>query len=179
MLYLSLFLSFLKVGFCSFGGLSMVPVISQEMLGHGWMTLEEVADILAIAEMTPGPNGLNCATFAGMRSAGVLGALVATLGVMTPSLTLGLAAAAFIAKFRENRYLNDALYGIRAVCLGMILTVLVDMSIENFVVGPLPEMQVLWRPIIIAMVVLVLLIRFKWSIPKAILTAAILGMILC
>ena len=175
MLFLELFFSFLKVGFCSFGGLSMVPVISQEMLSHGWMTLEEVADILAIAEMTPGPNGLNCATFAGMRSSGIPGALVATLGVMTPSLTLCMAAAAFMTKFRSNRYLGNALYGIRPVCLGMLLMVLVDMSSENFISGALPQLQLLWKPILIAALVLVLLVRFKWSIPKSILVAAVLG----
>lgn len=179
MLFLELFFSFLKVGFCSFGGLSMVPVISQEMLSHGWMTLEEVADILAIAEMTPGPNGLNCATFAGMRSAGIPGALVATLGVMTPSLTLCMAAAAFMTKFRSNRYLGNALYGIRPVCLGMLLMVLVDMSSENFISGALPQLQLLWKPILIAALVLVLLVRFKWSIPKTILVAAVLGVIFC
>lgn len=179
MVFLELFFSFLKVGFCSFGGLSMVPVISQEMLSHGWMTLEEVADILAIAEMTPGPNGLNCAAFAGMRSAGALGAIIATLGVMTPSLTIGLAAAMFLARFRENRYLNNALYGIRAVCLGMILTVAVDMSGENFIAGSFPAIQFLWRPVGIAVVILVLLLRFQWSIPRAILAAAVLGILIC
>ena len=175
MLYLELFLSFLKVGFCSFGGLSMVPVISQEVLGHGWMTMGEVADILAIAEMTPGPNGLNCATFAGMRSAGVIGAIIATLGVMTPSLTIGLSAAMFLTRFKENRLLNNALYGIRAVCIGMILTIFLEMSKENF----FPEMQLLWQPVMIALVVLVLLFKMKISIPKAILVGAALGLLLC
>ena len=175
MLYLELFFSFLKVGFCSFGGLSMVPVISQEVLGHGWMTMEEVADILAIAEMTPGPNGLNCATFAGMRSAGVIGAIIATLGVMTPSLTIGLSAAMFLTKFRENRLLNNALYGIRAVCIGMILTIFLEMSKENFI----PAGQLLWQPVVIALVVLVLLFKMKISIPKAILVGAALGLLLC
>ena len=175
MLYLELFLSFLKVGFCSFGGLSMVPVISQEVLGHGWMTMEEVADILAIAEMTPGPNGLNCATFAGMRSAGVIGAIIATLGVMTPSLTIGLSAAMFLTKFRENRLLNNALYGIRAVCIGMILAIFLEMSKENFI----PAGQLLWQPVVIALVVLVLLFKMKISIPKAILVGAALGLLLC
>ena len=61
---LELYLVFLKIGFCSFGGLSMIPVINQEMVNHGWMTLEEVADIIAIAEMTPGPLGVNAANFA-------------------------------------------------------------------------------------------------------------------
>ena len=68
MLYLELFLSFVMIGFTSFGGMSMIPLISDEMLTHGWMTSQEVADIVAIAEMTPGPLGLNCATFAGMRT---------------------------------------------------------------------------------------------------------------
>lgn len=74
MIFLELFFSFLKVGFSSFGGLSMVPVINAEMLSHGWMTQEQVIDIIAIAEMTPGPMGMNCATFAGMRVAGIPGA---------------------------------------------------------------------------------------------------------
>ncbi|MBQ4470376.1 MAG: chromate transporter, partial [Synergistaceae bacterium] len=70
MLLLELFWSFVKIGFTSFGGLSMIPLISGEMISHGWMTASEVSDIVAIAEMTPGPLGLNCATFAGMRAAG-------------------------------------------------------------------------------------------------------------
>ena len=60
MILLELFWSFCKIGFTSFGGLSMVPLINSEMLSHGWMTLSEVSDIVAIAEMTPGPLGLNC-----------------------------------------------------------------------------------------------------------------------
>ena len=64
MVLLELFVSFLKIGFTSFGGLSMIPLITSEMTAHGWMTASEVSDIVAIAEMTPGPLGLNCATFA-------------------------------------------------------------------------------------------------------------------
>ena len=80
MILLELFWSFCKIGFTSFGGLSMVPLINSEMLSHGWMTLSEVSDIVAIAEMTPGPLGLNCATFAGTRVAGLAGAVSASLG---------------------------------------------------------------------------------------------------
>lgn len=70
MILLELFWSFCKIGFTSFGGLSMVPLINSEMISHSWMTASEVSDIVAIAEMTPGPLGLNCATFAGIRVAG-------------------------------------------------------------------------------------------------------------
>lgn len=96
MVYLELFLSFLMIGFTSFGGMSMVPLINDQMLSHGWMTSAEVADIVAIAEMTPGPLGINCATFAGARTAGVPGAVVASFGVLVPSLTLAVLAAMFL-----------------------------------------------------------------------------------
>ena len=107
MVYLQLFLSFMKIGFTSFGGLSMVSVINQEMLTHGWMTQQEIGDIIAIAEMTPGSLGINCATFAGIRTAGVLGGIVSTLGVMMPSLTLCLIAAVFL--FIERGFLLSLL----------------------------------------------------------------------
>ena len=79
-----LFWSFCQIGFTSFGGMSMVPLINDEMVSHGWMNVSEVSDIVAIAEMTPGPLGLNCATFAGIRVAGVAGAVCASLGVLSP-----------------------------------------------------------------------------------------------
>lgn len=100
------------IGFTSFGGMSMIPLINDQMLSHGWMTSQEVADIVAIAEMTPGPLGLNCATFAGARTAGMLGALSATLGVIFPSLTVTVLAAMFLKKFKESKLMDEALYGI-------------------------------------------------------------------
>ena len=125
MLYIQLFISFALVGFTSFGGLSMVPLIHDQMLSHGWMTAGEVADIVAIAEMTPGPLGLNCATFAGSRTAGLPGAICASAGVLLPSVTVALLAAMFLKKFRESRKMAEALYGIRPVCIGMIGAVIV------------------------------------------------------
>ena len=97
-----LFLSFLKIGFFSFGGTTMIPVINDEVLVHGWMTADEVMDIVAVAEMTPGSLGINCATFVGLRTAGILGALSASLAVMMPSLTLCMLAAHFIMKLKDT-----------------------------------------------------------------------------
>ena len=105
MTILQLFWSFCQIGFTSFGGLSMIPLISGEMVGHGWMTSTEVSDIVAIAEMTPGPLGLNCATFAGIRVAGLAGALAANLGMLSPTLTVCVAAAIFFERFKSNRVL--------------------------------------------------------------------------
>ena len=176
MIYLELFLSFLMIGFTSFGGMSMIPLINDQMLSHGWMTSQEVADIVAIAEMTPGPLGLNCATFAGARTAGILGALSATMGVIFPSLTLTLLAAVFLEKFKENKLMEEALYGIRPVCIGMIFAVMVQQSLSNYAGTLFGVLS--WPALLIGAVSMVTLIRFKWSVPKTILLAAALGLAL-
>ena len=177
MIYLELFLSFLLIGFTSFGGMSMVPLINDQMLSHGWMTASEVADIVAIAEMTPGPLGINCATFAGARTAGISGALVASFGVLVPTLTLAMLAAVFLTKFKESRLMNHALYGIRPVCIGMIVAVMVQQSMNNYAGTLLGFLS--WPALVIGLVCLLVLLRFKWSVPKTILLAAALGLLLC
>ena len=177
MICLELFLSFVIIGFTSFGGMSMIPLINDQMLSHGWMTAAEVADIVAIAEMTPGPLGLNCATFAGARTAGMGGALAASLGVLTPSLTLTLLAAIFLEKFKQNRLMGEALYGIRPACIGMILAVIIQQSMANYA-GPLFGF-LSWPALMIGLISLVMLLHFKWSIPKTIILAAVLGLVLC
>ena len=135
-----------------------------------------MADIVAIAEMTPGPLGLNCATFAGARTAGIPGALSATLGVVFPSLTVTLIAAVFLKKFRESSLMENALYGIRPVCIGMILAVMIQQSMNNYA-GTLFGF-VSWPALLIGAVSLLMLLRFKWSVPKTILLAACLGLLL-
>ena len=151
MLLLELFWSFVKIGFTSFGGLSMIPLISGEMISHGWMTASEVSDIVAIAEMTPGPLGLNCATFAGMRAAGIIGAFVANMGALSPTFTLCAVAAIFFDHFRENKRLGQIMTGVRPACVGMVAGVVVD---------------------------LVLLMKFKLSIPKVLTLSAAAGVIM-
>ena len=177
MVYLELFLSFLMIGFTSFGGMSMVPLINDQMLSHGWMTSAEVADIVAIAEMTPGPLGLNCATFAGARTAGVAGALVASFGVLVPSLTLAILATMFLKKFKESRLMNNALYGIRPVCIGMIFAVMIRQSMSNYAGALFGFLS--WPAVVIGLVSLLVLLRFKWSVPQTILMAAGMGLVLC
>lgn len=171
-LYLELFWVFVKVGFTSFGGLSMIPVINQEMLAHQWMTAEEVTDIVAIAEMTPGPVGLNCATFVGLRTGGIPGIFCTTLGVLVPSLTLCLAASVFLAKVKGNPVLETVMYGIRPACIGLILYTIYTLSVSNFIVGG----TIYWTPVIIS--ALIGFISWKWKpgVPALICMAGILGL---
>lgn len=174
MVLLELYWSFLLIGFSSFGGLSMIPQISSEVLSHGWMTASQVTDIVAIAEMTPGPLGLNCATFAGMQAAGIPGAIAANFGVLTPALTLCAVAAAFFTRFKESRIMRHILVGVRPACFGMILGVVVSLSISNYSAAAGVNLPAL----VIGVTDLVLLTKFKVSIPKILILSAGLGVLI-
>lgn len=168
-----LFLSFFRIGISSFGGLSMIPLINSEMITHGWMTASEVSDIVAIAEMTPGPMGLNCATFAGMRVMSLPGALAANLGVLLPTFTICAAAAVFFEKFRSAKSLKNIMKGVRPVCIGLILAVVIDLSGTNYMIGGTVS------PLCIAGGVLSAYLLFgkKLSIPLVITAAAVFGLL--
>ena len=120
MVLLELFWSFLKIGFTSFGGLSMIPLITQEMLSHGWMTAEQVSDIVAIAEMTPGPITVNSATFVGIRMAGIPGALVATMGCILPSLIIVSLLSWLYEKYRSMDAMQAVLACLRPAVVALI-----------------------------------------------------------
>ena len=175
MVLLQLYWSFCQIGFTSFGGLSMIPLINSEMLRHGWMTAAEVADIVAIAEMTPGPVGLNCATFAGIRVAGLPGALAANFGVLMPTLTICLVAAIFFERFKNSHALKSILFGVRPICIGLIWAVILNLSYTNYILGGSVQLA----SALIGSLGSYLLIRRRWSIPRVIIAAAILGMVLC
>lgn len=176
MIYLKLFLSFMKIGFCSFGGMTMIPVINDEVLNNGWMTASEVMDIVAVAEMTPGSLGINCATFVGLRAAGFWGALSASFGVMVPSLTLCMVAAHFILRLKGNKVLESAMRGVRPASLGMLLAAAVTLGISTFI--PSGGFAVSWNLVLIALLTGYLLFKKNLSIPKTIMIAAVLGLFL-
>lgn len=172
---LQLFLSFCKIGYTSFGGLSMIPLINNEMVTHGWMTATEVTDIVAIAEMTPGPLGLNCATFAGIRVAGVLGALAANFGMLMPTMTLCVLAALFFERFKSSKILGHIMMGVRPACIGLVWGVMLNLSRINYFSGTNPQ----WICIAIAALGTYLLIGRKWSIPSVIVLGAVIGVFVC
>lgn len=174
MVLLKLFWGFLLIGFSSFGGLSMIPQITDQVVSNGWMTVSQVTDILAIAEMTPGPLGLNCATFAGIQAAGIPGAIVANLGILTPSLTLCAIAAAFFYRYKDNQVMAKVLTGIRPACLGMVFGVLLSMLWSTYV----SEYGIKISSLAIGMADMLFLWKYKMSIPKIILFSAGMGIVL-
>lgn len=174
MVLLELYWSFLLIGFSSFGGLSMIPQISDQVISHGWMNASQVTDIVAIAEMTPGPLGLNCATFAGMQAAGIPRAVAANLGTLTSALTLCALAAAFFTRFRESKIMQRILLGVRPACLGMVLGVIVSLTRSTYLRQGTPH----FAAIGIGLLDLVLVVKYKVSIPIVILLSAGLGILL-
>lgn len=125
MIYLQLFLSYLKIGFFGFGGgYAMISLIYNEVVvQNGWLTASELADVAAISQMTPGPIAINCATYVGYSVTGsALGSLVATIAVCLPSLTLMMLATRFYLRLRDNRQFKGAMNGMQPMMIGLILS---------------------------------------------------------
>jgi len=123
MILLQLFLTFLKIGAVAFGGgYVMIPLMRDECLANGWLSDGELLDFIAVSESTPGPIAVNMATFVGSSQAGILGALVATLGVILPSFFVILLVAAALRRLLRYRGTRAVLSGIRPVVVALILS---------------------------------------------------------
>ena len=121
MIYLSLFWEFFKTGlFAVGGGMATLPFLRSMGAATGWFTAGQLADMVAVSESTPGPIGVNMATYVGFETAGVPGAVVSTLGLVTPSIIIILIVAAFLKAFRSNKYVERVFYGIRPASTGLI-----------------------------------------------------------
>ncbi len=122
MILLQLFWSFIQIGLFSFGGgYAALPLIQEQVMNvHGWLTVQEFADVVTISQMTPGPIALNAASFVGTRISGIPGALVATLGNVLPSLLIVLSLAWFYFKYRSLRVMQGVLYGLRPAVVALI-----------------------------------------------------------
>ena len=121
MLYLRLFWEFFKTGlFAVGGGMATLPFLYDISEKTGWFTASQLADMIAVSESTPGPIGVNMATYVGFTTAGVPGVLVATLGLVTPSVIIILLIARVMKQFRDNKYVDAAFYGLRPCSVGLI-----------------------------------------------------------
>ena len=125
MLYLQLFISFFKIGLFGFGGgLAILSLIQMEVENYGWMTQQEFVDIVAVSQVTPGPIGINCATYVGYTTAGLWGSVLATFAIILPSLIimLSICKAYFwlSRRFQGNPYFEQTLRMLRFTVIGLI-----------------------------------------------------------
>ena len=140
MIYLDLFLSFLKLGAFTFGGgYAMIPMIREIVVSKGWLEEAQLLNFIAVAESTPGPVAINMATFVGSSQAGVLGALMATIGVVLPSFVIIVLISSVIRNFLKYRGVQAFLGGVRPVVVALItgtaLTMLLDVVLSIKTVG--------------------------------------------
>lgn len=126
MTFLSLFFEFFKIGLFSVGGgLATIPFLYDLASRRPeWFTAQDVAEMIAISESTPGPIGVNMATYAGYRTEGVLGGIIATLGLIAPAIIVIFIVAKILNAFKDNKYVKGAFYGLRPASIGLILAAL-------------------------------------------------------
>lgn len=183
MLYLRLFFEFFKTGlFAVGGGLATLPFLYDMAERTGWFTGAQLADMLAVSESTPGPIGVNMATYVGFVTGGIPGAVIATLGLITPSVIVILIIAAFLKAFRHNRWVEAAFYGLRPASTAMVASAgLSVVAIALLNSGAAGLAIVNWKAVLLAAVILVLT---RWVKPTKklhpivfILASALVGVV--
>lgn len=160
MLLLRLYWEFFKTGlFAVGGGLATLPFLSNIADKTGWFTQEELANMIAVSESTPGPIGVNMATYVGFTTAGVPGAVISTLGLITPSIIVILLIARLLKHFQDNPYVNAVFRCLRPVSLGLIAAS-GGTVIYNTLFRSLPEASFLsridWKAVLLTAVLLLL-----------------------
>ena len=134
MILLQLFYEFAKVGlFTVGGGMASVPFLMVMSEKTGWFTQAQLLDMIAISESTPGPLGINMGTYVGFETAGVPGAIIATLGITLPTAALAIIVAKFLFGFKENKYVQGAFYGLRPASAGLIASAGVSVAMLSLV----------------------------------------------
>lgn len=182
MIYLELLWSFVQVGlFCVGGGYASMPLIQAQVIDvHGWLSMSEFIDIFTISQMTPGPIGINAATFVGMKVAGFLGAIVATLGFVTPSFILGIILAKLFFKYGNIGVIKGILNGLRPAVVALICSAgmsFIFLALFNTEKMPINVADIDYLGLFV-LIVAFIAVRKKVGIIKILAGSGVLGLIL-
>jgi len=182
MIYLELFWSFVQVGlFCVGGGYASMPLIQAQVIDiHAWLSMSEFIDIFTISQMTPGPIGINAATFVGMKVAGFLGAIVATLGFVTPSFILGIILAKLFFKYGNIGVIKGILNGLRPAVVALICSAgmsFIFLALFNTEKMPINIADIDYLGLFV-LIVAFIAVRKKVGIIKILTGSGVLGLIL-
>lgn len=165
MMYLQLFFEFFKTGlFAVGGGMATLPFLYDMAERTGWFTAAQIADMLAVSESTPGPIGVNMATYVGFVTGGIPGAVVASLGLVAPSLVVIMIVAAVLKSFRDNKYVNAAFYGLRPASTAMVASAGISVVLTTFFRDEVLALSAVdWKAVALAAVLLALTRWVKWT----------------
>lgn len=180
MIYLQLFLSFVKVGAFSFGGgYAALPLIRDEVVNiQGWLSMDEFTDLITISQMTPGPIAINSATFVGIKIGGILGALAATAGCVLPACIIVTALAWLYLRFRKLDILQGILSALRPAVVSMIGAAGVSILLSSFFGDEAMGVSSLKiQSVIIFAVCVVLLMKYKKSPVLVMILAGVLNVV--
>lgn len=185
MIYLQLFFEFFKIGlFAIGGGLVTIPFLAKLGENYGWFTSADLTNMFAISESTPGPIGINMATYVGNTVAGPLGGLIATLGEVAPSIIIIIIVARILKQFKESEYVKAAFKGLRPTVLGLILSAFVGIFTSSVIyVDKFKEtgdIKDLFDIRVIGIFILIFLLNKKWKIHPIfyVLLSATIGIVL-
>ena len=182
---LNLMLEFFKTGLFSVGGgLATLPFLYEMSANHpGWFTSSDVADMIAISESTPGAIGINMSTYAGFRTGGIPGGFLATLGLALPSVIIILIIARFLQKFRSNKLVEGAFYGLRPASIAMITVAGLNVAKVSLInlsayqaTGSLGDLFV-WKAIVLGVVIFIAQRKLKWHPVIFIALSAVVGIV--
>ncbi|HIT32935.1 MAG TPA: chromate transporter [Candidatus Enterenecus stercoripullorum] len=159
MIYLRLFWEFFKVGLFSIGGgMATIPFLTDLGERTGWFTSGQLADMIAVSESTPGPMGVNTATYVGFTIAGIPGGVIATLGLICPSIIVILIIAKFLRRFRQSKAVDGVFYGLRAASVALITAAMLQVAqIALISTGAAGTFAVNWIAVALALVIFVLI----------------------
>ena len=161
---LLLFIEFFKIGLFSVGGgMATLPFLYRLADKYTWFSVNQIPDMIAISESTPGPLGVNMATYTGFQFGGALGSVCATLGLIFPSVVIIVIISKFLEKFRNNKYVEYAFYGLRPASTGLIAAAGLSVVVSNlfFFEGFLSLEIINWKGWILAVVLWVLTNKIK------------------
>ena len=176
MILLELFFSFFKVGlFAVGGGLATLPFLYELAEKYDWITVLDISNLVAISESTPGPLGINMATYVGFLQSGVAGAVTASLGLVVPSIIIIIVIAKFLSKFRDSKIVKDIFYGLRAASTALIAVAGLGVARLAFFGERVTDF--FWQGAIIAVVLFFATKKLKWDPIVFIAISAIIGVI--
>lgn len=174
MLLIDMFLEFFKIGlFAVGGGMATLPFLYELANSQEWFSIADVSNMLAISESTPGPIGINMATYVGYMNSGILGAIIAPLGEITPSVIIITIIAGFLKKFKGNRIVDNLFYGLRAASCALIAYAGLGVAKVAF----LNNENVFYPGIIMAVLLYFAIKKFKWHPVVYIAISAVIGII--
>ena len=182
--YLRLIYEFFKVGLFSVGGgLATLPFLYEMSDKTRWFTHRDVADMIAISESTPGAIGINMSTYAGFKTAGPLGGILASIGLAMPCIIIIIIIARMLDKFRSNKYVDRAFYGLRPASLALISAAGINVAktalinIDGFLASKAVTDLILVKPVILFVVIFLAARKLKWHPVAFIAISAVVGII--